>query len=49
VADNSSNYRAILDVFATAKREATWPGATPTLDAVQQALGQLIEWSGVTR
>jgi len=60
VAENSSNYRAILDVFATAKRqfrlhlrpddvlaEANWPGATPTLDAVQQALGQLIEWGNL--
>src|SRR4051794_13570742 len=60
VAENSSNYRAILNVFATAKRqfrlhlrpddvlaEANWPGATPTLDAVQQALGQLIEWGNL--
>ncbi|GAH78894.1 unnamed protein product, partial [marine sediment metagenome] len=55
-----ANYRAILDVFATAKRqfrlhlraddvlaEANWPGAAPTLDAVQQALGQLIEWGNL--
>lgn len=60
VADNNANYRAILDVFATAKRqfrlhlraddvlaEANWPGAAPTLDAVQQALGQLIEWGNL--
>jgi uncharacterized protein (TIGR02677 family) len=61
IAENSPHYRAILDVFATAKRqfrlhlrpddvlaEARWPdGAPPTLEAVQQALGQLVEWGNL--
>jgi uncharacterized protein (TIGR02677 family) len=60
IADNSPHYRAILDVFATAKRqfrlhlrsddvlaEALWPGAPPTLEGVQQALGQLVEWGNL--
>ena len=60
VADNNANYRAILNVFATAKRqfrlhlrpddvlaEADWPATPPTLEAVQQALGQLVEWGNL--
>jgi uncharacterized protein (TIGR02677 family) len=61
VAENGPLYRAILDVFATAKRqfrlhlrpddvlaEARWPdGTPPTLEAVQQALGQLVEWGNL--
>lgn len=60
IAANSSYYRAILDVFATAKRqfrlhlrpddvlaEAHWPDAAPTLEAVQHALGQLVEWGNL--
>jgi uncharacterized protein (TIGR02677 family) len=60
VAENGANYRAILDVFAAAKRqfrlhlrpddvlaEAVWPGVPPTIDAVQQALGQLVEWGNL--
>jgi uncharacterized protein (TIGR02677 family) len=60
IAENSAQYRAILDVFATAKRqfrlhlraddvlaEARWSDAPPTLDAVQHALGQLVEWGNL--
>src|SRR5437879_3506573 len=61
MADNASLYRAILDVFAAAKRqfrlhlrpdevvaEAAWPGdESPSLDVVQQHLGQLIEWGNL--
>lgn len=61
IAENSPHYRAILDVFAAAKRqfrlhlrpddvlaEASWPdGRAPTLEAVQQALGQLVEWGNL--
>ena len=27
--------------------EAAWPGSPPTLDAVQQALGQLVDWGNL--
>jgi uncharacterized protein (TIGR02677 family) len=61
VADNAPLYRAVLDVFAAAKRqfrlhlrpdevlaEATWPGdEPPSLDVVQQQLGQLVEWGNL--
>ena len=60
MADNAPLYRAILDVFAAAKRQfrlhlrpddvladAAWPSGPPTLDAVQQALGQLVEWGNL--
>jgi uncharacterized protein (TIGR02677 family) len=60
IAENSLHYRAILDVFATAKRqfrlhlrpddvlaEARWPDAPPTIEAVQQALSQLVEWGNL--
>jgi uncharacterized protein (TIGR02677 family) len=59
-ADNAPTYRAILDVFAAAKRqfrlhlrpddvlaEAAWPNGPPTPEAVQQALGQLVEWGNL--
>ena len=60
IAENSPHYRAILDVFATAKRqfrlhlrpddvlvEARWPDAHPSLEAVQHALNQLVEWGNL--
>jgi uncharacterized protein (TIGR02677 family) len=60
IAENSSHYRAILDVFAAAKRqfrlhlrpddvlaEALWPDGPPSLEAVQQALSQLVEWGNL--
>jgi uncharacterized protein (TIGR02677 family) len=60
IAENRPHYRAILDVFATAKRqfrlhlrpddvltEARWPHGPPTLEAVQHALGQLVEWGNL--
>ncbi len=60
IAENSLHYRAILDVFATAKRqfrlhlrpddvlaEARWPDAPPALEAIQQALSQLVEWGNL--
>ncbi len=60
IAENSPHYRAILDVFATAKRqfrlhlrpddvlvEARWPDAPPSLEAVQHALSQLVEWGNL--
>ena len=60
IAENRPHYRAILDVFATAKRqfrlhlrpddvltEARWPDGPPTLEAVQHALGQLVEWGNL--
>jgi len=60
MAENGPHYRAILDVFATAKRqfrlhlrpdevlaEASWPSAPPTLETVQHALGQLVEWGNL--
>jgi uncharacterized protein (TIGR02677 family) len=59
-ADKADVYRAILDVFAAAKRqfrlhlrpdevqaEARWPGETPTLEALQLALAQLIDWGNL--
>jgi uncharacterized protein (TIGR02677 family) len=60
MAENAPLYRAILDVFAAAKRqfrlhlrpdevfaEAVWLGEPPSLDAIQQALGQLVEWGNL--
>lgn len=60
LAENSPHYRAILDVFATAKRqfrlhlrpddvlaEARWPDAPPSLETVQHALSQLVEWGNL--
>ncbi len=60
IAENGPHYRAILDVFATAKRqfrlhlrpddvlaEARWTDGPPTLEAVQHALGQLVEWGNL--
>lgn len=60
MADNAPLYRAILGVFATAKRQfrlhlrpdevlaqASWPDEPPSLEAVQQALGQLVEWGNL--
>ena len=59
-AENRAQYRAILDVFAAAKRqfrlhlrpdevliEARWPGSAPSLESVQHALGQLVEWGNL--
>ena len=60
IAENSPHYRAILDVFAAAKRqfrlhlrpddvlaEARWPDSPPSLETVQQALSQLVEWGNL--
>lgn len=59
-AENSPHYRAILDLFAAAKRqfrlhlrpddvlaEARWPDGPPPLEAVQQALSQLVQWGNL--
>ncbi|MBV6415840.1 MAG: hypothetical protein CMLOHMNK_00362 [Steroidobacteraceae bacterium] len=60
IAENSPHYRAILDLFAAAKRqfrlhlrpddvlaEARWPDAPPSLETVQHALTQLVEWGNL--
>ncbi len=60
VADNASIYRAIMDVFAAAKRqfrlhlrpdevlaEAPWSSDRPSLDAIQSALAQLVDWGNL--
>ena len=60
LAENRGQYRAILDVFAAAKRqfrlhlrpddvlaEAHWPEPAPSLETVQHALGQLVEWGNL--
>jgi uncharacterized protein (TIGR02677 family) len=60
IAENSPHYRAILNVFAAAKRqfrlhlrpddvlaEAHWPDASPSLETVQHALNQLVEWGNL--
>ena len=59
-ADKAAFYRAIMEVFAAAKRqfrlhlrpdevqaEADWPQEMPPLEAVQQALAQLIDWGNL--
>jgi len=58
--ENAPLYRAIMDVFAGAKRqfrlhlrpdevlaEAQWSAESPTLEAVQLALSQLVEWGNL--
>jgi uncharacterized protein (TIGR02677 family) len=60
-AEKAAVYRAIMDLFAAAKRqfrlhlrpdevclEARWPaGERPSLEDVQQALSQLVEWGNL--
>jgi uncharacterized protein (TIGR02677 family) len=59
-AEKSPVYRAIMDVFATSKRqfrlhlrphevleEAYWPAGRLTLDELQSALAQLVEWGNL--
>ncbi len=60
-ADKAGLYRAIMEVFASAKRQfrlhlrpdevledGRWPAGTPpTLEGLQQALGQLVDWGNL--
>ena len=59
-AENAPLYRAIMDVFAAAKRqfrlhlrpdevlaEAQWSAEHPTLEALQLALSQLVDWGNL--
>ncbi|MDP2809703.1 MAG: TIGR02677 family protein [Rhodocyclaceae bacterium] len=58
--DKAALYRAIMNVFAAAKRqfrpylrpdevlrEGDWRGASPALEEVRSALGQLVEWGNL--